>query len=243
MDIVAAILVVFLAGVLRGMTGFGFALVAAMGLAAFWPPATTTPMVLLVELAVTLLMLRDGGLGAMEPRRVVPLSLGGVAGTFVGTFAASRLPSEWVRPALDAAVLACALVSLVHVRAPRLDHPAVASAIGLVVGTLASAFAVGGPFVVVWFLAIGAAPAAIRGNLVVFFGLVDLAAVLVRLATIGLPRSAVELALLLVLPSLAGVHLGGRLFRRIDAAWWRRIAAWSIAAGAVASLARSFLSR
>ncbi|MEJ1160399.1 sulfite exporter TauE/SafE family protein [Prosthecomicrobium sp. N25] len=243
MLIAYAFLVVFVAGVLRGMTGFGYALMAAIALAAVFPPGLTTATVLIVELAITALMLRDGALRAAEPARLVPLSVGGVAGTVAGAALASALPAAWVKPALDAAVLASALVSLAHFRAPGLDRPWIGGLIAFLVGVLASAFAVGGPFLVVWFLAIGAAPASIRGNLTVFFGVVDVAAIVMRASTIGIPAEAWTTALLLLPPTLAGVFLGGRLFHKVDAAWWRRIAAWSIAGGAILSLGRSLVLR
>jgi uncharacterized membrane protein YfcA len=243
LDIAYALLIVLVAGILRGMTGFGFALVAAIGLASIWPPSLTTPMVLVVELAITAFMLRDGGLAAAEPARLVPLAAGGVAGTVVGSLLAAGLPTEWVRPALDVAVLVSALVSLAYFSAPGLDRPWIAFAIALLVGTLAAAFAVGGPFVVVWMLAIGAAPAAIRGNLTVFFGIVDVAAVTIRAFTVGIPAEALTTSLILLPGSLLGVYIGGRLFHKVDAVWWRRIAAWSIAGGAVLSLARSLALR
>ena len=49
LGLLTAASIVFVAGILRGMTGFGFALVAAIGLAHVWPPAMATPVVLLLS--------------------------------------------------------------------------------------------------------------------------------------------------------------------------------------------------
>lgn len=240
--LIGAAAIVFLAGILRGMTGFGFALVAVMGLGQVWPHTITTPTVLLIELVLTAVLIGDGILANWDRGRLVPLAAGGLAGTLFGALGVGALPPGAVKPLLDAAVLVSALVSLAHPVAPSLDRPPVAAAIGFLVGALAAAFAVGGPFVVVWYLAVGASPAVIRANLVLFFGIIDVAAVVVRQATFGIPSEAVWNALILLVPAAAGAFLGGRLFRVVDAAWWRRIAAYSIAAGAVLSLGRSLLT-
>lgn len=242
LGLLTAASIVFVAGILRGMTGFGFALVAAIGLAHVWPPAMATPVVLLLELVVAVVLLYGLDRAAIEPRRLVRLCLGGVAGTAIGTLMVSGLPAAWAKPALDTAVFVSALAALAHVSAPRLDTPAWAAAVGFLVGLFAGAFAVGGPFVVVWFLAVGAQPAAIRANLIVFFAVVDFAAVAFRWPTIGIPADAWGHAAMLLPPAFLGTWAGGLLFRRVNAAWWRRIAAYSIAGGAVLSLARSLLS-
>lgn len=240
--LIGAAAIVFVAGILRGMTGFGFALVAVMGLGQLWPHTVTTPTVLLIELVLTAVLIGDGILPHLDGRRLVPLALGGLAGTLFGALGVGALPPGTVKPLLDATILVSALVSLAHPVAPSLDRTPVAAAIGFLVGTLAAAFAVGGPFVVVWFLAVGAPPAVIRANLVLFFGIIDIAAVVVRQATVGIPPEAVWNALILLVPAAAGAFLGGSLFRKVDAAWWRRIAAYSIAAGAVLSLGRSLFA-
>lgn len=239
---IAAALVVLAAGVLRGLTGFGFALVAAIGLGQIWAPGLVTPTVLLCEIVLAFALVGDNVLPHAEWRRVVPLTVGGLVGTAVGAYGFAALPAAWLTPALDLAVLASALAALVHVRLAKLDHTWIAALVGCLVGALVAAFAVGGPFAVVWLFAIGAAPPAIRANLVLFFAAIDVAAVIMRAATIGFPAEALTRALWLLPVALAGAYLGGRLFVRVDALWWRRIAAWSIALGAAVSLGRRLVA-
>lgn len=239
-DIVAA-LVVLAAGVLRGLTGFGFALVAAIGLGQIWPAGDVAPPVLLCEIILGVMLMGDNVLPHAEPRRVVPLALGGFVGCIIGAFAFKALPTSWMTPALDAAVLISALVAMIHVRATGLDRAWIGGVVGALVGILVTAFAVGGPFAVVWLLAIGGAPGAIRANLVLFFIVLDLAAVVMRYIAVGFPPETLLRAGWLLPVALAGAYLGGRLFVRVDALWWRRIATWSIALGAAISLGRRLL--
>jgi uncharacterized membrane protein YfcA len=233
--------IVFGAGILRGLTGFGFALVAVIGLSQIAPLSQVTPLVLLIEIAIAVVLLGDGVMLHAEIRRLVPLILGGLAGIPIGIFGLSALPANLVKPALDLAVLACALAALVHISAPKLDNRRFAAAVGCLVGALIAAFAVGGPFAVVWQLAIGAEPAAIRANLTVFFLVMDAIALAARAGTIGIPEETALGALILLPAALAGAILGGRLFRRVEAQWWRRIAAYSIAGASLVSLGRSLM--
>lgn len=239
MVIAAAVAIVFIAGILRGLTGFGFALLAVIGLGQFWAPEVVTPLVLLMEISLGLLLLGDGVMGHVEPKRVAALVAGSVAGIACGTYASAALPVGLVKPVLDGAVLVSAAMSLVHVRAPRLDTLWMGVGIGFVVGGLISAFAVGGPFAVVWLLAIALPPAVVRADLIVYFGLVDVLSVVTRAATVGISMETVIFAAELLPAAFAGALLGGRLFRLIDATWWRRIAAYAIVIAAVASLART----
>lgn len=237
-----AVAVVFVAGILRGMTGFGFSLLAVMGIGQFWSLDLVTPTVLLLELALTVLLVGDNVRPHLEPRWLVPLIVGGVIGAVAGLYGLGALPAAAVKPVLNLAIFISALISLVHARAPALATPVAAGVAGFLVGALVSAFAVGGPFAVVWFLAIGAAPAVIRANVIVFFGALDLFVVAVRWLHFGLSIEVLVTAALLLVPAVAGAFLGGRLFRRVDAARWRQVAAWSIAGGAALSLARALIA-
>lgn len=238
----AAAAIVFLAGILRGMTGFGFSLLAVMGIGQFWPLELVTPTVLMLELVLTVLLIGDNVRPHIDLRWLVPMTLGGVFGAVAGLYGVGALPAAAVKPVLNLAIFVSALISLVHARLPALATPLAAGVAGFLVGTLVSAFAVGGPFAVVWFLAIGAAPAVIRANVIVFFGVLDLFVVGLRAAQFGLSTQALQTTALLTVPAVAGAFVGGRLFRKIDAGLWRRIAAWSIAAAAAISLIRSLFT-
>lgn len=239
----AALGIVFIAGFVRGMTGFGFALIAAMGLGLVWAPELITPVVLLVELVLTLVLLREGAARHLDPPRLLPLMLGGLAGVVAGTFGFRALPGAWLRPALEMAVLISAAVSLLHISSPSLDRRPVAALVGATVGLLVAAFAVGGPFAVVWYLALGESPVVVRSNIIVFFGFIDLAAILIRAGVIGIPGAVWGDALLILPAAVAGSWLGARAFRHVDATWWRRIVSLTIVAGAGISLAHSLLTR
>lgn len=235
----AASVIVLAAGLVRGATGFGFAMLAAIGLAHVMPVATVTPVVLLIEIVLSALILREGGVGGLDGRRLVPLMAGGTLGCGAGYALVARLPTDAIAMGLNLAIAVSALASLVRIDARRVDTPAWAFAVGGLVGMLVAGFAVGGPFAVVWLLASGAAPAAIRETLSVFFGMTDGLSVGVRLVDGALPVDALLTALWLLPVAGFGTVLGGALFTRIDPVLWRRGVAGFLIAAAVLNLLRS----
>ena len=87
MDIGIVALIVFAAGIVRGFSGFGFALAAAPLLAFVLPPHVIVPVVLLLDVGA-------GLASAISARRHVALQAGVVAGhTQPDDRAPGRIPS------------------------------------------------------------------------------------------------------------------------------------------------------
>jgi uncharacterized protein len=238
---VFAAVVVAIAGIVRGATGFGFALIAAIALSQVMPVAVVTPMLMLIELGLTATILWDGGAAALNLKRAAPLYIGGLFGVGLGVALFTTLSGPMLKIGLDAAVLVSAALALVHVRLPWLDRAWIAVIVGLLTGTAVGAFAVGGPIAVVWLLAIGAPPPYMRATLTVFFSGVDLLSIVGRLATGTFPREALIAALWLAPIGVAGTLVGGMIFRRLDPTHWRIGVAAFIVVAASFSLGRSLL--
>lgn len=234
-----AAFVVALAAVVRGATGFGFALVAALGLSALWPPAVATPIVFMLELVVTIGILRGGAWREVTLADVLPIMAGGLVGGIAGVLVITGLPDATVKLGLDLVVLVSAAASFARLREPRLDRPWVAVAVGVVTGAVISAFAVGGPLVVAWLLATGRSPARIRATLTVYFGLTDALGLFVRLMIGAVPAESWVAGAVLLPIALIGTMLGGHIFRRTAEDRWRRAVALMLILIAAFSLGRT----
>ncbi|MBI2910052.1 MAG: sulfite exporter TauE/SafE family protein [Chloroflexi bacterium] len=79
------LLVFFLAGMMQGLTGFGFALVAVPILVVFLPPQTVVPIVL-VHSALINIFIFSRVRQWVDLRRIIPLMIAGVIGTPIGTY-------------------------------------------------------------------------------------------------------------------------------------------------------------
>jgi uncharacterized membrane protein YfcA len=234
--------VVAVAAVVRGATGFGFALLAAIGLSQVMPVATVTPLVLVIEMALTATILRDGGMAHLDIRRAAPLMAGGCIGVVLGFALFTALPAHALKIGLDAAIRVSAALALVNVRVPALDRTWIAVLVGALTGAVVAAFGVGGPIAVVWLLATGATPAYLRATVTAFFALIDGLSIVARLSAGAFPWEAFTGALWLTPVAVVGALIGGAIFRRLHPTHWRRGVAAFLVVAALFSLARSLLA-
>jgi uncharacterized membrane protein YfcA len=233
--IVTATVVSALAGLVRGFSGFGGAMIYVPLIAAIYEPRVAAVTLLLVD------FLSSTPFAIPEFRRctwreVLPISAAMAAAVPLGT---------WALIALDPAILrwgiALLVLSLVPVLAsgwryrgePRLP---ITLGVGLFAGACAGAAQIAGPPVIVYWLSRGNPAITLRANLMVFFffcGVVLIAAY----ATQSLFTARMtSLALLLGVPYLLGVGAGSRMFRGASDRSYRRIAYAIITLAALLSL-------
>lgn len=102
MVIIVGAAVVFVAGAINGVAGFGFALVATMVLASIVDPATAVVVMILPILSVNISLARDLSIDELRTcgRRFGPLLLSALVGTLIGMVALDRLPAGPLRVGL-----------------------------------------------------------------------------------------------------------------------------------------------
>lgn len=226
---------VFVSGVLRGLTGFGFAVAAVPLLTFFLDPRAAVGLVILLQLAIGILdSPRAWGEAYRAPLRW--LSLGALVGTPIGVALLGHLEPDAAR-LIGAAAAAIALVSVwrgpSQARGGQGIHPL---ALGLGAGLLNGVAAMPGPPVVAYLLNARAADdAGVRATLIVFFAG---AAVLATAsgALLGLlDRSVTGLAGVALAPLMIGTGLGAWLFRNAPSGLYRPAAMAVLAVSALAA--------
>lgn len=102
--LIAFVGIVFLAGIINGVAGFGFALVGTMALATIIDPAIAVVFMIIPIVAVNLSLVRDltGPELRRCGRRFSPLLTGALIGTLVGMILIERIPANLLRVALGA---------------------------------------------------------------------------------------------------------------------------------------------
>lgn len=208
------LILAFAAGLLRGYSGFGFAMVLALGLLTVSPPALAIPVVLLLDLVCSVSLWRGAG---QTFHRGIGLRLlaGMLLAVPIGALALARLPEQWMAPVVALLCLVGGL--LVLVRQPSSARPvAVGWALpaGLVSGLVTAMASAGGPPVVVYLLRSGLPAANVRGTAIVFFAVSDLLALGSLWWLQVLNAEHLHLAASLLVPALLGNVLGQVLFRR-----------------------------
>lgn len=224
------------AALFRGLTGFGYALTATVVLTGLLLPRVLVPFVLVNDLVLTLLTLGDWRKSPPDRSVSSMLVVTGIIGAPLGSVLAGVLDPAKAQLTVSIVVTIAAIVALLP-RPPRwLAARPFGIAIGLLVGVMLGAFAVGGPLIAAWLLAGGTEARRVRGTLAVYFGVVDALSLTSR-ALMG--ELGAEFSLMLAyaaLPTLAGFGGGLLLSRRLSPETWRRIAASGLTLIAIAGL-------
>ena len=215
--LLAALCVVFAAGIVRGFAGFGFSALCVAGLSLFLPPAEAVPAIFALEVLASLTLLRGAWkdvdwnwLGWLVVGNALCIPLGVALLAYVdetplrlliGTLlllAATLLRSGWT-------------LALQPTRGVRL-------ATGLVSGFVNGVAAIGGIAVAVLLSSTALAPAAMRATMILLFLFTDLYALAwaaLLPSTVGhdlLGTRTLQLALWLTPAMLAGIWVGQRTF-------------------------------
>ena len=228
MELILSGTVVAVAALFRGVTGFGFALLAALGLSSVLAPATATPIILVIDIVLTGLILRNFDRAKVDWRACAILLAFGLFGAILGPYVAFALDDQAIRIITNLAIAIAALVAMLHRPPTWMGHFIIGALLAGSVGILMSGFAVGGPLVAAWLLAGGTQDVRVRNTLAIYFGAVDLLGFITRAATGMLPENFISLVLPLLVIAMVSYFPGELIYRRLSANVWRRVCAISL---------------
>ncbi|WP_454684291.1 sulfite exporter TauE/SafE family protein [Ancylobacter moscoviensis] len=230
-----AFLTALVAGVTRGFSGFGGALIYVPLVSAAFGPQVAAPSLLVIDTVLTLPFLVPA-LRACLWRQVAPLAVGAVVMVPLGVWVLKHLDPlllRWSLAALSLGLLALLVSGWRH--SGRQNLPTTLS-VGAVAGFFGGAAQMSGPAVVAYWLGSGQPSALVRANLFGFFALVTLASGTTYIAN-GMMTAEVGRLVLLLGPAYAiGLYAGARAFRGASDRAYRIAAYWVIAAAALLSL-------
>lgn len=223
------IIIVFAAGVVRGLSGFGFSAVCVAGLSLFVPPAQVVPPVFILEVFASISMLR-GALRHVDWRWLSWLVLGNVICIPIGVALLAVVPETPLRLLIGSLLLVAAALLRSGVRFALQPTAGVRLATGLVSGFVGGVAAIGG-IVVALLLSTAQMPAAaMRATMVILLLLVDLYALAwAGIVSVGVDGGApllstdtLRTALWMTPAMLVGIWLGSRAFAVMSAQQFRR---------------------
>lgn len=233
--IYAAMAVAALAGITRGFSGFGGAMIYMPLVSAIYDPRIAAVTILLVDL-VSATPFAIPETRRCTWREVAPLSVAMAVGLPIGV---------WLLIVLDPIVLrwciAIVVLSLVPVLAsgwryhgtPRLP---ITLGVGLVAGVFGGAVLIAGPPVILYWLGAGSSPKTLRANLMVFFMICDVLLVAIFGHQGLFEARPLALSALLGIPFLIGMAIGSRFFHGASERLYRIIAYAIITLAALVSL-------
>lgn len=219
----AVIVVVTLAGFMRGVTGFGGAMLMAPPLSFLIGPVPAVVTALMLESAAALVMFPDA-LPKINKPVLFYLTLPAVFTVPIGGYLLVTLDPLIARKLISAVVVVFSFGLLSGLRYSGPHRPGTSLALGSIVGILLGATSVGAPPVILYLLS-GPDPQTVtRANLTVFVTAISV----IGLVMLGIAGAAtMQLALsafLLCIPFLAATWAGGTLFARLSDTGVRRIA-------------------
>ena len=213
--LVFAPLIVLLAYLIFGISGFGSTLIAVPLLAHILPLKFVIPVVVVLDCVGAFSMgfkLR----ASVWKAEFVPMLPFLMIGLLIGAFVLLNLPTQWLFAGLGFFVLIFGGYYVID-RQSKMRLPRwVCAPIGIIAGTTSSAFGVGGPLYVFYFAGRGATPEQVRATVPAVFSFTTVARIAI-FASVGLFNADVLIAVALLMPVMAlGIWCGHRLHGRLS---------------------------
>jgi len=215
------IAVVFAAGVIKGLTGFGFSLFTLPALVIFLGPKTAVPVIVLLN-AVSNVPLYIHSRKWSSLRRIWPVVVAGVATMPIGTYLLLILDTSVLKLIVGVVICLFALAFLLGLRREiRRERLGLVSA-GLLSGVLNGLISTGGPPVILFLSNQGIPKDSFRANLITYFLFINAATLPAHFAGGLLSLEVFQYAAVFI-PALAvGALVGIKLVGHIPEATFRK---------------------
>lgn len=214
-ELAVAAAAAFVAGLSRGFSGFGAALVLMPVMAIIYGPVQSVVMLTLMEVPATAFLLPSFARRA-DWRAVMPLGLASIATIPLGAWILVALDAELLQQAIAVLVLVFAALLASGWRYRRPPTMPVLLGVGGAAGLIGGAANMSGPLVVVFLLAGGNAAFQVRAGIMAFFAFATFIRVGVYAAHDLYVAETVLLSAVLAMPYLIGIWTGSRLFRGVS---------------------------
>jgi uncharacterized membrane protein YfcA len=225
----------FLAGLVRGFTGFGTAMVFMPIAAQFLGPFGALTTMLVMDLVAPLMhvprAMRDG-----QPSDVLRLGAGAVFAVPVGVFLLTLIEPVTFRWGVSVTVLVLLVLLVAGVRYRGVLSKRMIYVAGGFGGLLAGSVGLPGPPVIMLYMASTLPVSAVRANLTLYLIVADLILVTVLWYGGFLVVSALALGVLMIAPYLAGNWVGAIMFRPEEERIYRWVAYVIIVCAAISGL-------
>ena len=161
------VLVIFLAGIVRGFSGFALSALVMAALVIILPPIELIVICWFLEMAASILMVKDG-VRQWDRTVVLGLVIGSGVGAPIGLYLTNTLPVDTSKLIVLGIILVLAALQLLKVRASFLATKPGLYVSGLTAGIVTGLSSVGGMVVALYVLAREAPAKVMRGSLVMF---------------------------------------------------------------------------
>ncbi|MSP67800.1 MAG: sulfite exporter TauE/SafE family protein [Alphaproteobacteria bacterium] len=226
----------FVAGFVRGFTGFGGAAVMSLILTLAYPPATVIPKVLLIDLAGNVPLLHST-VRLVEWRKTTISTIAGLVALPIGIYALLTLDAGIVKKFIAGVVAACAVAMLRGVRFKREPSDLTVALVGAVSGAVLGATYVA-MVVMIFFLAAPGRVDVSRANGVFWLMVTNIVMAAAFVAMGAVAAADLPGLALVCLVYIGTTYLGARGFRLVRETTFRRLVLWILIALATVAMLR-----
>jgi uncharacterized membrane protein YfcA len=231
-----AVGIVTAAGLVRGTTGFGGAMLMTPILSGLIGPVPAVVTALILETGAALVMFPDA-IPKARWRTLSFLIVPAVVTVPVGGYVLLTVDPTIARKMIAGVVIVFSIMLLLGLRYTGSPRPATSVALGSLVGALLGATSVGAPPVILYLLSGPDSSAVTRANLTVFVTAISIIGIVMLAAAGAITRPVGFSAAALLIPFLVSTWLGGKLFARLTDQGVRRFALVLMLCVGIASLA------
>ena len=212
---------VFLAGCVRGFSGFGLSALAMAGLVLILPPVELIPIFYILEGAASLAMFR-GGIRDADMGHVWPLAIGSFVGVPIGLLATITVSPEISKLIAVAVILILTILQFFRTMPAVLTSTSGRYGVGTTAGIVTGLASVGGMVVALYVLTSRTPPAQMRAALTMFL-FISMFTSLGHMLLYGVMTDVAFIRGTILIPvTLAGVLLGTWAFKPAWQVYYRR---------------------
>jgi len=204
--------VVFVAGMIRGFSGFALSALFMASAAAFIPPVELIPVCYILEVTASLIMFR-GGLQDADMKIVWGLTIGSAIGNPMGLYATTSIPVELSKLIALFIILGLATAQLLRTSPQFLASTTGLYASGITAGVVSGLASVGGMVIALYVLARKVPPRTMRASLVMYLFIGMFTSIVYLLGFDVMNKLAISRGLFLAPLVAIGVLIGSRFFR------------------------------
>ncbi|TMV86727.1 sulfite exporter TauE/SafE family protein [Thioclava sp. BHET1] len=225
----------FVAGLSRGFSGFGAALIFVPLASSVLGPKLAAPLLMIID-AVMASGLLPAAWPRADKRNVALMALGGLFGIPLGTLVLALVDPVLVRWFIAGVVVLLLALLISGWRYHGVPSRPLTVLVGLISGIFSGSAGAGGPPVIAYWLGSPAPVALIRANIILYFAVATVLTFFSYLIAGLFSWHLLPLCCSAGLLYGAGILLGSRLFGRVSDRIFRRLAYGLIAASALLSL-------
>lgn len=216
------LVIVAIAGIVRGVSGFGGAMVIAPALSVLVDPVSAVVHALALE-AVAAVAVLHRLWHRLEARTLMLIGLPALVTIPLGGLLLVGLEPGPIRTMLALTVIGFSTAMLLGLRFTGEPRTGPAAAVGAASGVLFGATSMGGPPVILYLLSGPSGHATTRANLMAYISAASAVALILPWQAGQIDGATARSVGLLILPYLAAIWAGARLFPLIDERLFRRL--------------------